>query len=112
MFNKISYLLCLALILLGVPVAHAEVSLNQEDDFALLVNHPEAAQLLVLKGAGPAGASPSPSDLHVQNEYHPPVAAPTAPATMSAEDEFFVFTMVIAAVAVAAGLAYFAVSGS
>jgi len=107
MFKKIGSILCVSLIFFGVP-AHAEVSLNQEDDFALLANHSQVTTLLALKGAGPAGS-------YQGNESHMPEnhfqETQTQPATTTGEDEFFALVIVMGIVAVVVGVVYFAAYG-
>lgn len=111
MYQKLGLVLCLSLIFFGLP-AYGEVSLNQEDDFALLANHPESSNLLALKGAGPAGTLDGNSG--IPETYKNPPVSQTPPAvtpTTTAEDEVAAFFIVTAIVFAAVGLAYFAVYG-
>jgi len=109
MFKKIGSILCVSLIFFGVP-AHAEVSLNQEDDFALLANHSEVTTLLALKGAGPAGSYQG-NENHMPENHFQGTQTQTQPATTTGEDEFFALVIVMGVVAVVVGVVYFAAYG-
>lgn len=109
MFKKIGTILCVALIFFGVP-AHAEVSLNQEDDFALLANHVEVTTLLALKGAGPAGSYQG-NDTGMPENHYPQTQTQTQSVDIATEDEFFAVFIVMSVVTVVVGIAYLAVYG-
>lgn len=55
MFKKISLFICFSLLFSGMP-SYGAVTINEVDEIAALSNHPEQAQLLILKGAGSEGS--------------------------------------------------------
>lgn len=109
MFNKIGYFLCVSLVFLGLP-AYGEVSLDQEDVFEKLANHSKAPELLALKGAGPAGNIGD--EPKAPAAFTPPPVQTQTSYDTTAEDEAFAAIMVVSIVAVAVGVAYFAVYGT